>query len=281
MRRHLHEQNRRSWNHATRAHNAHKRDQAGFLRRGGSTLFPEELELLGDLASQQLVHLQCNAGQDTLSLAALGADVLGVDISDEAVDFARQLSADSGIAGRFERADVYDWLARAPGTSADLVFCSYGWMGWLSDLPTWARGVARILRPGARFVAVEFHPVIFTLDAEGKVEWPLHSEEPLACDEGISDYVGTAEGALSPSGHLETADFANPEATWEFAHSTIDLFRALLDSGLVLERLEEWPFSNGCDPWGACRVDQARRMWPPEPLKGFPMMFGVSARKPA
>ena len=59
-----HEANRLSWNEATVAQNSHKKDQAGFLRRGGSTLFPEEVELLGDLTGKRLVHLQCNAGQD-------------------------------------------------------------------------------------------------------------------------------------------------------------------------------------------------------------------------
>jgi len=72
-RRDLHEQNRRSWNAGTAAYNSHKGDQAAFLRGGGCTLFPEELELLGDVAGLDLLHLQCNSGQDTLSLAALGA----------------------------------------------------------------------------------------------------------------------------------------------------------------------------------------------------------------
>ena len=109
--RHLHETNRKSWNTATRAHNSHKKDQAAFLRAGGSTLFPEEIELLGPIDGFQLVHLQCNAGQDSLSLAALGAEVTGVDISDEAINFARKLSTDSGISAHFVRADIYDWLA--------------------------------------------------------------------------------------------------------------------------------------------------------------------------
>ncbi|MEJ5222192.1 MAG: hypothetical protein WHT63_09315 [Tepidiforma sp.] len=61
-RRDLHELNRRSWNEATRAHNSHKGDQAAFFRAGGSTLFPEELDLLGPLEGKRLVHLQCNAG---------------------------------------------------------------------------------------------------------------------------------------------------------------------------------------------------------------------------
>ena len=155
----LHEQNRKSWNHATVAHNSHKGNQAAFLRGGGSTLFPEELELLGDLTHQRLVHLQCNAGQDTLSLAARGAIVTGVDISDEAIAFATRLSADSGIPASFERADVYDWLEAAPRGSFDRGFSSYGAVVWLSDLPAWARGIARVLAPGGRMVLMEFHPV--------------------------------------------------------------------------------------------------------------------------
>src|SRR5262245_48750250 len=97
-RRALHDQNRLSWDEATRAHNSHRADQARFYREGGSKLFPEEIGLLGDLGGQSVVHLQCNSGQDTLPLKRLGAaQVLGVDISGEAIDFARRLSAASGI----------------------------------------------------------------------------------------------------------------------------------------------------------------------------------------
>lgn len=71
MRSDLHEANRLSWNAATRAHNSHKADQAAFFRNGGSTLYPEELQLLGHLDGLRLLHLQCNAGQDSLSLARL------------------------------------------------------------------------------------------------------------------------------------------------------------------------------------------------------------------
>ena len=69
--REYHEENRLAWNEATKAHNSHKGDQARFLREGGSTLFPEEVALLGDIDGKRLLHLQCNAGQDTLSLARL------------------------------------------------------------------------------------------------------------------------------------------------------------------------------------------------------------------
>ena len=63
MKKALHELNRLSWNTATVAHNSHKGDQAAFFRAGGSTLFPEERELLGDVSGLRLLHLQCNAGR--------------------------------------------------------------------------------------------------------------------------------------------------------------------------------------------------------------------------
>jgi hypothetical protein len=72
-RRAFHEQNRLSWDEATRARNSHKADQARFHREGGNCLYREEIELLGDLRGQSVVHLQCNSGQDTLSLKRLGA----------------------------------------------------------------------------------------------------------------------------------------------------------------------------------------------------------------
>lgn len=144
---HPHEQNRKSWNAVTSAHNAHKQDQATFLRAGNSTLFPEETELLGDIRGKRLVHLQCNCGQDTLSIAGLGADVTGVDISDEAVSFATRLSEDSGIPAKFHREDVLTWLATTE-ERFDAAFASYGVVGWLSDIDAWAQGIARILRPG-------------------------------------------------------------------------------------------------------------------------------------
>ena len=101
MRKDLHEENRLSWNEATLAQNSHRGDQVSFFRQGGSTLYPEEKALLGDIRGRSLLHLECNAGQDSLSLARLGADVTGVDISDTAIDHARLLSTETGIPVEF------------------------------------------------------------------------------------------------------------------------------------------------------------------------------------
>jgi SAM-dependent methyltransferase len=275
-----HETNRRSWNAVTIAHNSHKKDQAAFFRKGGSTLFPDEIELLGDLSGRRLLHLQCNCGQDTLSLAHLGATVTGVDISDEAIAFARQLSTDSGIPATFERADIFNWLASAEPDQFELVFASYGVLGWLSNLSQWARGIARVLRPGGRFVLVEFHPMMTMLKEDWTPGFASMNgvEEPF--EGGIGDYVGLAGDAMTPSGHQEgIVDFVNPHPVIEFGWSVGDIATALLDAGLRIEAFREYPYSNAYAPFEGFRRIEGNRFAMPENRPAIPMMLGIVATK--
>jgi SAM-dependent methyltransferase len=269
-----HEQNRRSWNAATVAHNRHKGDQAAALRRGEGTLFPEELDLLGDVAGRDLVHLQCNSGQDTLSLALCGARVTGVDLSDEAVTFATSLARDAGIPGRFVRSDVFDWFEATPDRF-DVAFASYGAVGWLSELGGWGRGLHRVLRPGGRFVLVEFHPFGLTFGRDGARVYP-YSTHGVAIVEpgGVNDYVAVSDGALGAV--AEVAPFVNPHSTREYAWGLGDVVTALLDAGFTLERLVEWPYSNGWKPFDTMTALPGRR-WATEPA--LPLMFGLVARR--
>ncbi len=279
-----HEANRRSWNEATVAHNTHKKDQAGFLRRGGSTLFPEEIELLGDVTGKRLVHLLCNAGQDSLSIARLGAEVTGVDISDEAIDFATKLSTESGIPATFIRSDVYGWLriAREEGQTFDVAFCSYGATCWLSDLTVWAQGVFDVLRPGGRFVAIEFHPMSMMFNEQFELTYPYFGNDtPLKWEEGVQDYVAASGTGLTPAGAEEgTTNFENPHPVYEFLWTIGDIITALIGAGFVIERYQEYAYANGAKVFADMRETAGRRMRPPEGVPNVPMMYAVVASKP-
>jgi SAM-dependent methyltransferase len=278
----LHEINRLSWNAATVRHNSHKPDQAGFLRGGGCTLYPEELELLGNVKGTEVLHLLCNSGQDTLSIAALGAKVTGVDISDEAIDFARKLSAGSGIPGDFERSDVYPWLEAAisAGRQFDTVFCSYGALCWLSDLDHWMQGVAAVLKPGGRFVCVEFHPVAMIFDEKGVPTYDYRRPEPLHWEVGISDYVGDSCGALVPSGDATVAEpFVNPNPCYEFQHCVSEILGAVRKAGLSLQDFHEHLHSNGWKPFTEMKALPGRRWTMPEGMPKLPLMYGLVAVK--
>lgn len=270
------DETRRSWNLATRNHNARKGDQGALLRSGRDVLFPEELELLGPLKGVSLVHLQCNAGQDTLGLARRGAKVTGVDFSDEAIAFARTLSVDSSLPADFVESEVVSWLHSTP-LRFERAFCSYGVTGWLDDLHAWASGVFRVLEPGGRLVYVEFHPLTYSITREFKLGGDDYFEtQPFG--EPVSDYVAESGDGLGAVAHAETVENAIPATSWQ--HGMGEVLDALARAGLVLERVQEWPYANGCKlietlvPLG-----ERRWGWPPGVAR-LPLMYGVSARRP-
>lgn len=278
------DQNRRSWNAVVGAHDSHRGDLADFLKAGGSTLFPEELGLLGDLSGRTVAHLQCNSGGDSLSLARLGAAVTGVDLSDEAVSSARRLSEEGGVPARFVQTDVYDWLAEtARGEGRfDVVFASYGVVCWLPDLTSWANGVAGVLASGGRFVLVDFHPAAEVFDQDWNLarDYPSGGER-LLLEEGVGDYVAESGDGLTPAGFSEgVGGFENPEPCYLFRWGLGEVVSALAGAGLKITALEEYPYSNGERHFTRMRELPGRRIVPPQDVPAVPLMYGIRAKKP-
>lgn len=260
-----------SWNIATRNHNAHKGDQAAFLRGGGDTLFDEELALLGAIEGRALLHLQCNAGQDSLCLARRGARVTGVDFSDEAISFARRLADESGIVATFVEAEIVDWLERTD-SRFEVAFASYGVLGWLPDLERWAHALHRALVPGGRFVYVEFHPLVWSIGEEGRLTGDDYfADAPFVAP--VNDYVAASGEGLGAS--AAAIPGTNDVPATSHQHTLAKILSTLAGAGFVLERLEEYPYANGCRVSPALVPAAGRRWVLPEGVARVPLMFGL------
>ena len=64
---------------------------------GRTSLNSIELEILGEVKEKEILHLQCHFGQDSISLSRMGAHVTGADLSDKAIEAARDLSIKAGV----------------------------------------------------------------------------------------------------------------------------------------------------------------------------------------
>src|SRR3974390_1524574 len=109
--------NRRNWDERVAIHRA---DRSGFYAveqfwAGGKELLAVKWGELGDIAGRRVVHLQCHFGLDTLILARHGAIVTGLDFSPAAIEEARRLAAETGLAAEFVCANVYDARASLSG----------------------------------------------------------------------------------------------------------------------------------------------------------------------
>ena len=79
------EVNKALWNRKTAFHlKSAFYDNPSFIE-GRSSLNSIELELLGEVKDKSILHLQCHFGQDTISLARMGAKTVGIDLSDAAI----------------------------------------------------------------------------------------------------------------------------------------------------------------------------------------------------
>jgi SAM-dependent methyltransferase len=220
--------NRKAWNQRTEVHiNSDFYDMPAFVN-GKSSLNEIELALLGDISGRTILHLQCHFGQDTISFSRMGAIATGMDLSDKAIEKAKELSNRLGTQTRFICCDVYD-LPNHLDEQFDIVFTSYGTIGWLPDLAKWANVVSHFLKPGGRFVFAEFHPVVWMFDNNfEKVQYNYFKDQAI-----IETEFGTYADVTAPLEH--------EMITWN--HALSEVMTALLAKGLEIHSFNEYDYS--------------------------------------
>jgi ubiquinone/menaquinone biosynthesis C-methylase UbiE len=265
------EANRRHWDEVVLTHVDSEFYDVASFRAGKTKLKPVELMELGQVRGKSLLHLQCHFGLDTLSWAREGAIVTGVDFSERAVEVARNLAAETEIDARFVVSDIYS-LPRNLRGNFDIVFTSYGVLCWLPDISGWAEVMARFIKPGGTFYIVEFHPFAGVFDNAPEVA-DLNVRYP---------YFPTAE-PLRSEGH---GSYADPSAqirhqvTYQWQHTLGDIVSALIDAGLLIEFMHEFPFSTyQFLPFTEKQPDGTVRLKKHDGC--VPLLFSIKASKPA
>jgi len=220
--------NKESWNHRLEEHyKSDFYDVPSFLE-GKTSLKDIELNLLGDVQGKKVLHLQCHFGQDSISLSRMGAKVTGMDLSNLAIDKAKELAEQSKEEVDFICCDVYDLPKHLKG-KYDLVYTSYGVIGWLPDLDKWAAVISHFLQPGGKLLFVEFHPVIWMFDdALEKIKYNYFNKEEIK--------------------ETETGTYANKEADLSLEyicwnHSLSEVMTSLLKQNLAIESFGEYDYT--------------------------------------
>lgn len=253
-------QNRRAWNEIAevRGRRWAEKHPASLYREGGSTLSEFARAAAGDVAGKTLLHLQCATGEDSLSWAVAGANVTGVDISDRAIELARERAGELVLDVRFVASDVYHLPAVLAGF--DVVYTGGGALVWLPDLEGWARAIERSLASGGILIVEDEHPLAMTLSAEGG--------EIVMKD----DYFqrGRIEPGAAGWTHFDDKG-RGTEPKYQFVWPLGDIVTALAEAGLHIQRLSEHP----------TREDQRWRYGDAlEKARAFPGWFVLVARKP-
>ena len=218
--------NRKAWGLLAQDHYQHFRRALSERRSLLNRIVTAEL---GDIAGRKLIHLQCNTGADTISLARLGATVTGVDLVPDNVKYARLLAADCGVDGaRFIEADLMQF-GEVHGEQYDIVFTSEGALCWLPDLQIWANTVRKLLREDGFFYVFDGHPFYQVFDenklpaGELSLRYPYFSRVPDRGDE-IGGYAAERR--------------TGENYCWNYTAG--DVINSLIRAGLQIEYFHEF-----------------------------------------
>lgn len=220
------ETNRKTWNTKVAIHVESEFYDMPNFRSGKTSLNKYEIEALGDIFDKRLLHLQCHFGQDTLSFARMGAKCTGVDISDEGIKLAQKLNTDLKLDANFVCCNVLD-TSEYISEKFDVVFTSYGTIGWLPDLKPWAKMIYERLKPGGYFYIVEFHPIAWMFDynvSPPVMKYGYQQKEAI-----YEEYEGTYAD--------QNSKMVSKEYGWN--HSLGEVITSLSKAGLHIEYLKE------------------------------------------
>ena len=220
--------NRHSWNNRTEAHIKSEFYGMEQFLQGKTSLQNIELNLLGNVEGKAVLHLQCHFGQDSISLSRMGAQVTGVDLSDKAIARAKSIARETQANVEFICCDLYALPANL-NKQFDVVFTSYGTIGWLPNLDKWAAVISKFLKPGGQFVFVEFHPVVWMFDDDfEKIGYRYFNSGAI---------VETENGTYAD----RSANIEQQSVMWN--HSISEVLNSLIRNGLEINAFDEFDYS--------------------------------------
>ncbi len=224
------ETNRDAWDIRTEVHKSSEMYDIESFKKGRNSLTEIEMRGIGhEVKGKTLLHLQCHFGQDSLSLARLGAKVTGVDMSPKSIALARQLNAELGLDATFVESNVLDLRDNLDG-KFDLVFTSFGVLSWLPDLDAWAAVIDHFLKPGGTFFIAEFHPALYMFDfPTQKIEFNYFNGGHAIMEENTGTYTD------------RNANISYKEYFW--THSLHEMINPLVQRGLIVKEFIEYPYS--------------------------------------
>lgn len=235
--------NRGWWDGEARRYLAEHGD---FLGDAALTWCPERLRedeahLLGDVAGLDVLEVGCGAAQGARWVAAQGARVVATDLSAGMLREARELDRAASSLLPLVHADA----TRLPLADAafDLAFSAYGAVPFVADGAAVMREVARVLRPGGRWVFSLTHPV----------RWMFPDDPgPAGLRVGFSYFDRTPYVESAQDGAVVYAEH----------HRTLgDRLRELVAAGFVLDDLvePEWPDGH-TQTWGGWSPERGRML---------------------
>jgi ubiquinone/menaquinone biosynthesis C-methylase UbiE len=219
---------------------------------------PGALRLLNVKPGEPVVDVACGQGALCRLLHEKGAEVTGVDAAAPLIEAARQRGPGKI---RYHAADARE-LSFLPSESFAAAACVLAIQNIQPIQPVF-EGVARLLRPGGRFVVVMMHPAF---RGPKETRWGWDEAEKVQFRRVDRYLLPRKSPIVTHPG--KTADVY----TWTFHRPIGAYVKALRNAGLLVDALEEWPSHKTSEPGPRAAAENVAR-------KEIPMFMALRAVK--
>ena len=223
-----------------------------------NVVHPGVLRLMAVQPGDAVVDVACGQGALARLLHERGAEVTALDAAAELIRAARQRGPESI---RYHVADARE-LSFLPETKYAAAACVLAIQNIQPVQPV-MEGVARLLRPGGRFVVAMMHPA-FRSPKETRWGWDAESGVQFR---RVDRYL------LPRKSPIVTHPGKSPDVyTWTFHRPIGSYVKALRNAGLLVDALEEWPSHKVSEPGPRAAAENAAR-------KEIPMFLSLRGVK--
>lgn len=208
-------------------------------------IFPQVLRLLELKRGEHILDLGCGQGAFCREAQKAGAEVTGLDASEELVRIARERSRGRGryVAGDAAHLEVF------PPSCFDAVVCILAIQN-IDPIEPVMSGVGRVVRPGGRLVLVMNHQS-FRIPRQSAWGW---DDERKLVYRRVDRYLTPMKIPI------QTHPGSKPGlVTWTFHRPLQHYVRALADAGLWVNALEEWTSNKVSQPGARAKAENRAR----------------------
>jgi ubiquinone/menaquinone biosynthesis C-methylase UbiE len=179
------------------------------------------------LFNKSVAQINCNNARELISVKKAGAGrCVGIDISDQFIQQARQLAQAANVEIELVCSDIYE-LGDIYDNQFDLLYITIGVLGWLEDLDAFFDILKNLLRPGGQIFIYEMHPILqlFDEDSGGEIVHDYFSHEPWF-EENEKDYMDHSAIIKSPS--------------YWFHHPMSEILENVINHGFNITHFDEY-----------------------------------------
>jgi 2-polyprenyl-3-methyl-5-hydroxy-6-metoxy-1,4-benzoquinol methylase len=211
-------------------------------------IWPPTERLLALKPGERVLDIACGNGLTSRRMAAAGAEVIAIDFSEQMIEHARSRKSPEAGLITYQALDAtnYDRLLALGEGSFDAALCNMALFD-MAEIGPLMRALARLIRPGGRFVFSIIHPCFNNPHM-------THVAEMVERDtESRTTYSVKIHGYMTATIKRGVAIPGQPVAHPYFHRALSNLLGECFEAGMLLDALEERAFPPG-HPAGTYRL---------------------------